>query len=91
LTGIEKPLNLISSNKAAHHPYYYKKKVRYLVKCKNYEDGRCKYYVALIGTNEELPTGMDPTGVCDVTLDMEDIEDWIDAESEDCDMLDMEN
>ena len=61
------------------------------MKCENYEDGECRYYAALIGTKEPRPSGMDSTGHCDVADDMEDINDWYEAEPEDCDLLDLED
>lgn len=62
------------------------------MKCSNYEEEkrRCRYYEALHGTGEDPPTGMNSTGRCDVAEDMEDINDWLEAEPEDCDMLDLE-
>ncbi len=56
--------------------------------CENYEDGkRCRYYEALHGTGEEPPSGMDgDTGECLVIMG---IDSWIEADPDDCDMMDL--
>lgn len=55
-------------------------------KCDNFEDGKCRYFEMLRGTGEELPTGADANnGDC---LVIQSIKSWIEAELEDCDMLD---
>jgi hypothetical protein len=55
--------------------------------CENYEEGKdqCRYYEALQGTGEDMPTGMDVHGKC---KPFDDEDDWIMVEHEDCDMLD---
>ena len=60
------------------------------MKCENYkEDERqCRYFEALIGTDEECPTGMDESnGRCNAIEEKDG--DWYDVESEDCDMFDL--
>ncbi len=57
--------------------------------CDNYEEGQCRYYNLLMGTGEEPPSGMDKdTGACLLVQDT-DTWSWLDAEPEDCDMLDL--
>lgn len=59
--------------------------------CDNYEGGsseKCRYFDQLRGTGEPLPTGCCPTnGDC---LVIQKYDDWVFAETEDCDMLDLE-
>ncbi|MCK5219718.1 hypothetical protein KAR10_09350 [bacterium] len=59
------------------------------MKCDNYEEGsseKCRYFEALQGSGEDLPTGCDPSnGDC---LVIQKYTDWVWAEDEDCDMLD---
>ena len=65
------------------------------MKCDNYEDdGKCRYFQALIGTDEDPPTGMDQdNGECLAIQEAggEEAGGWIMVEEEDCDMLDLED
>ncbi len=57
--------------------------------CSNYdkEMEECKYHQALFGSLEESPTGMDEiSGDCKA---MEQYDDWIEMEPDDCDMLNL--
>lgn len=61
-----------------------------MYQCDNYEDnGKCRYYEALYGTGEDLPSGCSVSGDCEVKDNI--IDSWIEVEPEDCDMLDLDD
>lgn len=58
------------------------------MKCDNFENDKCRYFTALQGTNEPLPTGCDPDiGDC---FPLEDGGyEWDLVDEAGCDMIDM--
>jgi hypothetical protein len=57
--------------------------------CDNFNDGKCELYNEILGTGEEMPSGLDEeTGICNVGRVT--YPKWILKGSGDCDKLDLE-